>query len=81
MKHRLKDITKGEVLEILEETATALKRDRHRIAQEIHAPLTHAYVHSEGFHSWVTVDDNFEIRLTVRRTQKHINEILGEYDV
>lgn len=74
----MKDITKGQILGILDDLAKELVRDRRQYAQQIHAGLKDAFLYSQPGIAWESSDGRLDIKLTIRRTDAYAHRLMKE---
>ncbi len=68
------DITKGDLLEVIDSLPPLIKKDKRRIAQMI-LPDIQKWADGTGSVIGKTTDGRLEVILSIRRTEKYRNEV------
>lgn len=73
----MKDITKGDVLNLLDELPVVIKNDKRRIAQYTISGIR-SYAYGSSSTSYVSNDGKLECEIIIRRSRENIRKAIGE---
>lgn len=73
----MKDISKGDLIELIEDLPACIKNDKYRIATNM-LPSIQNWVGGVGKWGYESRDGELEVCIWIRRTQKYQNKIIRE---
>lgn len=73
----MKDITKGDLLELIGALPPCIKNDKYRMASHM-LPSIKNWAGGAGVWRYETKDDELEVIINIRRTEKYQNKIIRD---